>query len=103
MPDNPTLDDPFAEIGAGRTFIMPTPGVRPPAAARGAHSSKTAAAPQFASDIEPIASGLNPLVAQANRLLALVPQIRGTAALADPAALRDSIAAEVRSFESAAR
>jgi type VI secretion system protein ImpK len=101
MPEKPTIDDPFAEIGGGRTFILPTPG------GRGAAPRESALAksgqPQVASDIEPVDSGLNPLVAQANRLLALVPQIRATYILADPAALRDSIAAEVRAFESGAR
>lgn len=100
MPDKP-IDDPFAEIGGGRTFIMPTPGARAQAPAQRASSSH--AAPGVAGDIEPIDSGLNPLVAQANRLLALVPQIRATYQLADPAALRESIAAEIRAFESAAR
>ncbi len=55
------------------------------------------------ADIEPIESGLNPLVAVANKLLALVPQIRATYQLADPAALRESIAADLRTFESQAR
>jgi type VI secretion system protein ImpK len=95
-----SLDDPFAEIGGGRTFIMPTPGARP---AAGTSRAMASAKPEVATDIEPIDSGLNPLVALANKLLALVPQIRATVALADPAALRESIAADLRAFESQAR
>jgi type VI secretion system protein ImpK len=95
-----SLDDPFAEIGSGRTFIMPTPGAR---AAPHAPRAQAAGTPSVAADIEPIDSGLNPLVALANKLLALVPQIRATYQLADPGALRESIAADLRSFESQAR
>ncbi len=52
-----------------------------------------------AADIGLGTSGLNPLVAQANRLLALVPQIRATTHLPDPAGLRESIAQGLREFE----
>lgn len=99
MSDN-TLDDPFAEIGGGRTFIMPTPGTR---AAPSPARSQASGRPEVAADIEPIESGLNPLVALANKLLALVPQIRATYQLADPAALRESIASDLRAFETQAR
>ena len=99
MSDKP-LDDPFAEIGGGRTFIMPTPGAR---AAPSAPRSQASGRPEVAADIEPIESGLNPLVALANKSLALVPQIRATYQLADPAALRESIAVDLRAFESQAR
>ena len=99
MSDKP-LDDPFAEIGGGRTFITPTPGAR---AAPSAPRSQASGRPEVAADIEPIESGLNPLVALANKSLALVPQIRATYQLADPAALRESIAADLRTCESQAR
>lgn len=101
MSNRPDMDDPFAEISGGRTFIMPTPGSREPSGA--SRQARLGASPGVASDIEPIDSGLNPLVALANRLLALVPQIRSTYQLADPSALRESIAAEIRTFESSAR
>ena len=94
--------DPVALIGCGRTYNSPPPGGRVPAPAPRAAAS-AASKPTVASDIEPIDSGLNPLVALANKLLALVPQIRGTYDLADPAAFRESIAADVRAFESQAR
>jgi type VI secretion system protein ImpK len=92
-------DDPFADFGSGRTFIKPTPGAR---AAMPARSAAPAGA-DVAADIGPGNSGLNPLVALANRLLALVPQIRATSHLADPAALRESIAQGLREFEAQAR
>jgi type VI secretion system protein ImpK len=46
--------------------------------------------------------GSNPLVACANPLLSLVPQLRSTPSLPDPAGLRESLANGVRSFEQAA-
>jgi type VI secretion system protein ImpK len=96
----PVDDDPFATPDTGRTFVLPTPGAAraAPAAARGA-----GAAADVAADIGPSESGLNPLVVLANRLLALVPQIRATPQLADPTALRDSIAQGLREFEAQAR
>jgi type VI secretion system protein ImpK len=100
-------DDPFADIDTGRTFIMPTPGGR--GAAQSAPmplSSSRMNLPtgaDVAPDIGVAESGLNPLVALANPLLALVPQIRATTQLPDPAGLRESIAQGVREFEAAAR
>ncbi len=95
-------DDPFADIDTGRTFIMPTPGGRAAAAAPMA-APRMGQGADVAADIGPSDSGLNPLVALANPLLALVPQIRATTHLPDPAALRESIAQGVREFEAAAR
>ncbi len=46
--------------------------------------------------------GLNPLVALANRLLLLVPQLRATRHVADPAALRTSLAQSIRDFAASA-
>ena len=92
-------DDPFSQTDLGRTFVLPTPGARvAPAAARGQGH-----AVDVAVDIGPSESGLNPLVVLANRLLALVPQIRATPHLTDPSALRDSIAQGLREFEAQAR
>lgn len=96
-------DDPFADIDSGRTFIMPTPGGRAAAAAPAQSPRTGQAGADVAADIGPSESGLNPLVALANPLLALVPQIRATTHLSDPAALRESIAQGVREFEAAAR
>lgn len=99
---NPTPDDPFADIDTGRTFVMPTPGGRAAAAAPSLARASASGA-DVAADIGLPDSGLNPLVALANPLLALVPQIRATPHLADPAALRESIAQGVREFEAGAR
>ncbi len=95
----PLDDDPFSQPELGRTFVLPTPGARgaPPAA------RATSGAVDVAADIGPSESGLNPIVVLANRLLALVPQIRATPQLADPSALRDSIAQGLREFEAQAR
>jgi type VI secretion system protein ImpK len=46
--------------------------------------------------------GLNPLVSLANRLLMAVPQIRSTRSVADPVALKQSLAQALRDFSSAA-
>jgi type VI secretion system protein ImpK len=97
MSGKTSLDDPFAEIGSGRTFVMPTPGARP------APSRSAPDLPEPAADIEAVDSGLSPLLALANRLLAVVPQIRLTQQLGDAAGLRESIAAEIRAFEARAR
>ncbi len=101
MSNTPNFDDPFADAAAsGRTFLKPTPGVR---AAGNAPRGLQAVGADMAGDIELVDSGLNPLVAVANRLLAVVPQIRATSHLTDAASLRDSIAQSVRSFEAQAR
>jgi type VI secretion system protein ImpK len=90
-------DDPFASLGGGRTFVKPVPAREPAAAA------PRATGPDVAADIGFGDSGLNPLVAVANRVLALVPQIRATHRLADPSTLRESIAHTIREFEAQAR
>lgn len=95
-------DDPFAEIDSGRTFIMPTPGGRGAAPATVLRPPAQSGA-DVATDIGLPDTGLNPLVALANPLLALVPQIRSTTRLADPSALRESIAQGLREFEAQAR
>jgi type VI secretion system protein ImpK len=95
------FDDPFADAAAsGRTFIKPTPGARSSGAAPRQPMAEGA---DVAHDIDLVDSGLNPLVAVASRLLALVPQIRSTTHLADPSALREAIAQSVRAFEAQAR
>ncbi len=49
------------------------------------------------------ASGVNPLVWAANRLLDMIAQIRGMHQLADPAKLRNQLVAEINSFEQRAQ
>jgi len=94
--DPPPFADPFASFDPPRTFVRPTPG-----GWRGAEATDTqlGAAP----DAPPPDHGLNPLLALANRLLLLVPQLRQTRQVADVAALRATLAQGIRSFVSAAQ
>jgi type VI secretion system protein ImpK len=89
--------DPFSEAGSGRTFVMPTPG------ARAAAVPKTAAMPEVVSDPSAPEIGLNRLLALANPILAIVPQLRAAAHHPDPAALKERIAQQIRVFERQAR
>jgi type VI secretion system protein ImpK len=92
-----STDDPFASAPADRTFVMPTPGVRGAAAAR-------AAAPMdVAHDFPAVNVGLNPLVALANSVLAVVPQLRATTHHPNPQQLKEQIAHSIREFERRAR
>ena len=85
------LTDPFAQFDEARTFIKPNPGGR-------------SAPPRRPDVFEPLAeppapaTGLNPLVAAANRLLLVVPQLRQTRHVADPTALRNALAQGIREF-----
>jgi type VI secretion system protein ImpK len=92
----PPFADPFASFDAPRTFVRPTPG-----GWRSAGESTDTQLSQ-APDALPPDHGLNPLVALANRLLLLVPQLRQTRQVADVAALRATLAQGVRNFVTAA-
>ena len=92
----PRFADPFASFDAPRTFVRPTPG-----GWRSAGESTDTQLSQ-APDALPPDHGLNPLVALANRLLLLVPQLRQTRQVADVAALRATLAQGVRNFVTAA-
>ena len=96
-------DDPFAALDNQRTFVMPKPGARTAPATATLHPGEGAPAADVVAEVAAIESGLNPLVALANRLLSVVPQIRTTARLADPAQLKDSLAQSIRDFEARAR
>ena len=65
-------DDAFAGLGLDRTIIMPAPGGRV-APARPAPPDQTAQV-----EVVQVTSGLNPLVAGANPLLNVIPQIAGS-------------------------
>ncbi len=96
--DPSPINDPFAQLDGQRTFIKPNPGGW--SAARGADSGtvvQDAAAEAITAE-----HGLNPLVAVANKLLLLVPQLRRTRQVADPNALRNSLAQGIREFEATA-
>jgi type VI secretion system protein ImpK len=91
-------DDPFADLGLDRTVIMPAPGgraapARPPARVEQPEPVETTAVP----------SGLDPLVAAANPLLNVIPQLRASVEHPNPAGLRDRLAQGVREFEARAR
>lgn len=100
-PSNPNdpFNDPFAAADPQRTFLMPTPGARAPGAAS---ASAAAIGPDVLGDVSAADTGLNPLVALANRLLAIVPQIRATTHLPDPAVLKESLAHGLREFDAQA-
>jgi type VI secretion system protein ImpK len=92
--DSFAVKDPFADFDeTQRTFVKPNPGGRsagPREAAAGlAQGSPEASAPD---------QGINPLVALANRLLLLVPQLRATRQVEDVAALRNALAQGIRDF-----
>ena len=95
--DPPPFADPFASFDAPRTFVRPTPG--------GWRSGGDGTDTQLgvAPDAPPPDHGLNPLLALANRLLLLVPQLRRTRQVADVAALRATLAQGVRNFVGAAQ
>ena len=97
--DPSAINDPFAALDEQtRTFVKPDPGGRttltrpldPPM-------------PEAAPDIATPDKGLNPLVALANRLLLVVPQLRATRRVDDPAALRNSLAQGIREFAARAQ
>jgi type VI secretion system protein ImpK len=96
-------DDPFAALDTGRTFILPTPGARTTVGVPRNSPLAHAGGPEVAQDIAAPDTGLNPLVALANPLLMLVAQIRATSHVADPAALKESMAQGLRDFETKAR
>ena len=86
------ITDPFAQFDEPRTFIKPNPGGR----ANVQRAAETAREPL--PDANTPDTGLNPLVALANRLLLVVTQLRSTRHVADPVALRNALAQGVRDF-----
>lgn len=92
-------EDPFNTVDPGATIIMPRPGGRP---------ARPVTEMPPPSHGEPLAeaamtSGLNPLVAAANPLLNLVPQLRSSLQHPDPAGLREQLANQIRVFETRSR
>jgi type VI secretion system protein ImpK len=88
----PPIEDPFG-TPEGRTFVKPNPG-----GWAGAQPAADAGHTVVAAAEAPLDHGLNPLLAAANRLMLLVPALRQTRAMPDPAALRASLAQGVRDF-----
>jgi type VI secretion system protein ImpK len=93
-------DDPFSLPDSDRTIIMPTPGRRV-AVAQQAVTSDTAR-DGFPNE-PPETGGLNPLLAAANPLLDVVPQLRATLQHPDPIGLRDVLAQGIKTFEARAQ
>jgi type VI secretion system protein ImpK len=54
---------------------------------------------EAATELPQIVSGTNPLVTAANPLLNIIPQLRATVHVPDPAHLRDFLVAEIQAFE----
>ena len=118
-----TRDDPFAEPSdTEKTIVRPNPGGRRPAVPphmpppQGAQpqpqpapqpmpAPAPAPRPSREAPATPVGAattGMNPLNAAASTLFSLVARIRNRAQHSDPAALRESVIAEIRSFEDAA-
>jgi type VI secretion system protein ImpK len=98
--DPSSVNDPFAEFDGQRTFIRPDPGGR----AGTPRSSELPSEPSTttATEVTVPAHGLNALVALANPLLLLTPQLRATRQVADVAALRNQLAQGIRDFSARA-
>jgi len=60
------------------------------------------ALPGASAELPDVVSGTNPLVTAANPLLDLIPQLRATVQVPDPARVRDFLVAEVQAFETRA-
>src|SRR4030095_5210735 len=90
-------DDPLAGLGLDHTVIMPAPGGR---VAPGRPAAQKQSEP---FEVGAVTSGLNPLVAAANPLLNIIPQLRASMEHPNPSALRESLARGIREFEARAR
>ena len=93
-------DDPFGTAQPDHTVIMPTPGRRAAPAQAGTGAGRQSYAP---ADPAAVLAGVNPLVAAANPLLDIVPQLRTMAHHPDPRALREDLAANIKTFEARAK
>src|SRR6185369_4154201 len=90
-------DDPFAPQGTDRTVMVPSPGARGAGQARVPPPVRTMTAAW--EERSAVISGMNPLLAAANALLAMVPRLRGTLHHPDPQSLRESLARDIKEFE----
>jgi type VI secretion system protein ImpK len=89
-----------------RTVVVPTPGRRPspaqaaPAAAQPA--AGFAAAPPTATGSMELQQGLNPLMASASELVALLGELRHTVRVQNPNQLRTQVVTAIKQFENTA-
>jgi len=95
--------DPFESSDLERTIIVPVPGGRARAQAMPRLPDSPVTGFDSAAPLANATSGLNPLVAAANPLLRLVPQLRTSASHPDVAGLREQVVAALRKFEEQAR
>ena len=58
---------------------------------------------RLASELEDVVHGSSPLLAAANPLLNLIPQLRAMPTHADPVALREYLVSQIQLFESRAK
>ena len=93
-----TDKDPFSAFEGERTVIKPSAGRAPRAESQPAPQAASPALAEL-----PGAAGLNPLLQAASPLLAAGPALRAMPSHPNPLALRDSLAASVRQFESTTR
>jgi type VI secretion system protein ImpK len=97
----PARFDPFAAADeTQRTFIKPNPGGQASPLQTGDASAPPM--PPLADAADASDAGLNPLVAVANSLLVVIPQLRSTRHIDDPAALGNALARGIRAFAAAA-
>lgn len=98
-------DDPFAPSDSDRTIIMPTPGGRVTPASQPASATHQGTTDTLddTANVSSFGGGLNPLLASANVLLAIVPQVRNTVEHPNPQALRDQLTQAIKDFEQEAR
>lgn len=92
-------NDPFAAFDGQRTFIRPNPGGWSPQSTEPSRPETLVGG----ADAPPPDNGLNPLLAIANRLMLLAPQLRQTRHVADVASLRATLAQGIRDFATAAQ
>jgi type VI secretion system protein ImpK len=98
-------DDPFSSLDSDKTVIMPSPGGRaaPPGQTSTNWHATGPGSPAVKEVDELATAGLNPLIAAANPLLNIVPQLRTTLQHSDPSGLRDFIAQNIKVFETRAK
>lgn len=107
MPD-PTLNDLPDVPDSDATIMIPRPGGKQaptasPQPASPAPARRTREPAYEEPAIQMASTGVNPLLALANPILNLIPQIRATLAHPDPAGLRDFLLKAIAEFEQHAR